>query len=188
MLNPIDLAMQAIATAEQGGRELEVRLRFTPAGRIVRSGNIGQPPQQEPPTFSAGIYEVGAGKDEHLLEARKGRMPDQALGKLAIMIIQRGLQWFVPGDRPNLSIVPDDGENKDSAGDDSEVSASGDDVPSDVAESEDPDDDPDELHDGDMSDTPDDSPPVEIVEDGGDDQRAAEDAPLPPPAEKPEDA
>lgn len=124
-MNPIDLAAQALMVAEKGGRELEVRLRFVPEGRIVRGTALGQPPQQKPATFTAGIYEVGA--DEHVILATGGQVPEQVFGQLAMMIIQRGTQWFVPGDRPGLAIVPDDGEDEKSAGDDNEAGGEGDD-------------------------------------------------------------
>lgn len=163
-MNPIDLAAQALVVAQKGGRELEVRLRFVPEGRIVRSPTLGQPPQQDPATFTAGIYEVGA--EEHVILAKGGQVPEQVFGQLAMMIIQRGTQWFVPGDKPGLAIVPDDDEGKNSVEDEDEASAGGDDAPP-----------------TDPSDYP---PPAETAEDGGDDQRAAEDAPLPPPAEAPE--
>ena len=117
-MNPIDLAAQALMVAEKGGRELEVRLRYVPEGRIVRGAALGQPPKQDPATFTAGIYEVGA--DEHVILATGGQVPEQVFGQLALMIIHRGTHWFAPGDRPGLEIVPDDGEEEKSAGDDNE--------------------------------------------------------------------
>ncbi len=163
-MNPIDLAAQAMVMANKGGRDLEVRLRFVPAGRIVRSQTLGQPPQQDPPTFTAGIYEVGA--EEHVILAKGGQVPEQVFGQLAMMIIQRGTQWFVPGDKPGLAIVPDDDEEKNSVEDEDEAGTDGDDAPTD------PSDDPasrDALED----------------DAAGEYGEGAENAPLPPPVEKP---
>ncbi len=155
-MNPVDLAAQALMVASKGGRELEMRLRFVPAGRIVRSQTLGQPPQQDPATFTAGIYEVGA--EEHVILATNGQVPEQCFGQLALMIIQRGTQWFVPGDRPGLAIVPDDDEEKKSVEDEDVAGADGGDTPTEGVD----------LSEVDPTDL-------------------EEDPPLPPPVEKPED-
>ncbi len=156
-MTPMDLIARAIAIADQGGQHLELRLRYIPPGRIVQGGSLGQPPQQQPATFTVGIYEVGA--DEHMLLAKGGQTPDQSLGQLGIMIIDRGMQWFIPGDKPRLEIVPDDGEDEESTP--TLDGEGGDDEPSEDALG------PDEHGD----DPP---PPAEIAEDGGDAQCKAE--------------
>ncbi len=92
-------------TAGKGGRDLEVRIRHTPEGSIVRATSLGQPPQRTPPTFAAGIYE--ADSDDYVILAKDGQNPDHVLGILATMIIDRGTQWFAVA-KPRLEVVPDD--------------------------------------------------------------------------------